>query len=77
VVTAVYILNRSPTKALNGMTPYEAWHGRKPAFSLTYGSSAASRSPRSLATSASWTIGAPQGCSLATQRARRPTASLT
>jgi transposase InsO family protein len=24
VVTAVYILNRSPTKALNGMTPYEA-----------------------------------------------------
>jgi transposase InsO family protein len=29
VVTAVYILNRSPTKALNGITPYEAWHGRK------------------------------------------------
>jgi hypothetical protein len=33
VVTAVYILNRSPTKALNGMTPYEAWHGRKLAVS--------------------------------------------
>jgi transposase InsO family protein len=33
VVTAVYILNRSPTKALNGMTSYEAWHGRKPAVS--------------------------------------------
>jgi hypothetical protein len=33
VVTAVYILNRSPTKALNGMTPYKAWHGRKPAVS--------------------------------------------
>jgi hypothetical protein len=32
-VTAVYILNRSPTKALNGRTPYEAWHGRKPAVS--------------------------------------------
>jgi transposase InsO family protein len=30
VVTAVYILNRSPTKALNGRTPYEAWYGRKP-----------------------------------------------
>jgi hypothetical protein len=30
--------------------------------SLTYGSSAASRSPRSLATSASSTIGAPRGC---------------
>jgi hypothetical protein len=33
VVTAVYILNCSPTKALNGRTPYEAWHGRKPAVS--------------------------------------------
>jgi transposase InsO family protein len=33
VVTAVYILNRSPTKALNGRTPYEAWHGRKPVVS--------------------------------------------
>ena len=33
VVTAVYILNRSPTKALDGRTPYEAWHGRKPAVS--------------------------------------------
>jgi hypothetical protein len=29
VVTAVYILNHSSTKALNGMMPYEAWHGRK------------------------------------------------
>jgi hypothetical protein len=33
VVMTVYILNRSPTKALNGKTPYEAWHGRKPAVS--------------------------------------------
>jgi hypothetical protein len=33
VVTAVYILNRSPTKALEGRTRYEAWHGRKPAVS--------------------------------------------
>jgi hypothetical protein len=33
VVTAVYILNRSSTKALNGRTPYEAWHGRKPTVS--------------------------------------------
>jgi hypothetical protein len=30
-VTTFYILNRSPTKALKRMTPYEAWHGRKPA----------------------------------------------
>jgi hypothetical protein len=33
VVTAVYILNRSPTKALNSKTSYEAWHGCKPAVS--------------------------------------------
>jgi hypothetical protein len=33
VVTAVYILNCSPTKALNDRTPYEAWHERKPTVS--------------------------------------------
>jgi hypothetical protein len=33
VVTTVYILNRSPTKALNGRTSYEAWHRHKPAVS--------------------------------------------
>jgi hypothetical protein len=33
VVTTVYIFNRLPTKALNGRTPYEAWHGRKPTVS--------------------------------------------
>jgi hypothetical protein len=33
VVMAVYIINRSPTKALNSRTPYEAWHGRKAAVS--------------------------------------------
>jgi hypothetical protein len=33
VVMALYILNHSPTKALNGRTPYEAWHGCKPAVS--------------------------------------------
>jgi hypothetical protein len=31
VVTAVYLQNRLPTKSLTGRTPYEAWHGRKPA----------------------------------------------
>jgi hypothetical protein len=30
VRTAVYLLNRSPTKALDNMTPFEAWHGKKP-----------------------------------------------
>jgi len=33
VMTAVHLLNRSPTKALDSMTPYEAWHGRKPVVS--------------------------------------------
>jgi hypothetical protein len=32
VTTAVHILNRSPTRAVNGKTPYEAWHGRAPAM---------------------------------------------
>ncbi|CAL8169979.1 unnamed protein product [Prunus armeniaca] len=30
VHTAVYILNRSPTKALHNITPFEAYSGRKP-----------------------------------------------
>ena len=29
---AVYILNRYPTKALQSITPYEAWHGKKPSI---------------------------------------------
>jgi hypothetical protein len=30
VTTAVYVLNRCPTKSVQGKTPYEAWHGIKP-----------------------------------------------
>ena len=30
VSTVVYLRNRCPTKAVKGMTPYEAWHGEKP-----------------------------------------------
>jgi IS30 family transposase len=30
VVTAVYLLNRSPIKSLQDKTPFEAWHGSKP-----------------------------------------------
>jgi hypothetical protein len=30
VSTPVYLLNRAPTKSVVGMTPYEAWYGRKP-----------------------------------------------
>jgi hypothetical protein len=29
VTTAVFLLNRAPTKALNDNTPFEAYHGRK------------------------------------------------
>ena len=34
VTTAVFILNRAPTKALMGKTPIEAWYGRKPSMSF-------------------------------------------
>jgi hypothetical protein len=39
VSMAVFILNRSLTKSLKGMTPFEAWHGRKPdvSFLRTFG----------------------------------------
>jgi hypothetical protein len=30
VPTAVYLLNRSPTKSLQGRTPYETWYNKKP-----------------------------------------------
>jgi hypothetical protein len=30
VNAAVYVLNRCPLKSVDGMTPFEAWHGRKP-----------------------------------------------
>ena len=33
VMTAVHLLNRAPTRSLQGKTPYEAWHGRAPAVS--------------------------------------------
>lgn len=29
VITAVYLLNRSTTKSLDGKTPYEVWHNKK------------------------------------------------
>jgi len=39
VSTAVFILNRAPTKALKGKTQFKAWHGRKPnvSFLRTFG----------------------------------------
>ena len=32
VATAVYILNRCPTKTVQEMTPEEAWSGRRPSI---------------------------------------------
>jgi hypothetical protein len=33
IQTAVYLKNRSPTKAISDMTPLEAWSGNKPKVS--------------------------------------------
>jgi hypothetical protein len=30
VLTAVYILNRTPTKSVEGAIPFDVWYGRKP-----------------------------------------------
>jgi hypothetical protein len=30
VITVVYLLNRVPTKAVEGRTPFEVWYGKKP-----------------------------------------------
>nr|CAB3503193.1 unnamed protein product [Digitaria exilis] len=39
VLIAVFILNRSPTRSVDGMTPFEAWYGIKPPvhFLRTFG----------------------------------------
>ena len=34
VITVMFLLNRAPTKALKGKTPFEAWYGRKPSVSF-------------------------------------------
>ena len=32
----VFILNRAPTRALTGKTPFKAWYGRKPSMSFLW-----------------------------------------
>ena len=46
--TAVYLRNRSPTKALEGVTPHEAWSGTKPDVSslCVFGCSAYAHVPK-------------------------------
>ena len=36
MTTAVFILNRAPTKALKGKTSFKAWYGRKPSVSFLW-----------------------------------------
>jgi hypothetical protein len=31
VITIVYLLNMVPCKAVDGKTPFEVWHGKRPA----------------------------------------------
>ena len=46
--TAVYLRNRSPTKAVTGMTPFEAWTGEKPSVDhlRTFGCTAYAKDER-------------------------------
>ena len=46
--TAVYLSNRSPTKAVQGMTPFEAWTKEKPAVGhlRVFGSDAYAHVPK-------------------------------
>ncbi|WVZ84590.1 hypothetical protein U9M48_031613 [Paspalum notatum var. saurae] len=60
VVTAMHLLNRTPTKSLDGVTPYEAWHERKPTVSCN--------------TLPSWRTRAAPAFSSATWTAPRPSA---
>jgi len=36
IMTVTYLKNRSPTTALDKITPYEAWHGKKPDLSYLH-----------------------------------------
>jgi transposase InsO family protein len=76
VMTAIYILNRSPTNTLNDRTSYEAWHGRKPMVfhlwvfgCLTF--------DKELGHIGKLNNRSTPGCSSTTRRARRPTTFLT
>ena len=48
LLTYFYLRNHSPTKSLNGITPYEAWYSTKPDLSSirTFGCSACVHIPK-------------------------------
>jgi hypothetical protein len=57
VATAAYLKNLCPTKAIENMTPYEAWHGVKPDLKhlRTFGCAAYMQQPKELRNKLDWT----------------------
>ena len=57
VATANYLKNLSSTKALNNMTPYEAWHKEKPDLKhlRIFGCAAYMHEPKEIRTKIDWT----------------------
>ena len=64
VKTSVYLLNRSPHSALEGLTPYQAWHGKKPNLGhlRVFGCRAAAHNPDELRGKTSWTSKSTTDC---------------
>lgn len=64
VRTSVYLLNRSPHSALNGMTPFEAWFGKLPNLGhlRVFGCKAAAHIPDELRTKTLWTSKSSTDC---------------
>ena len=64
VKTSVFLTHRSPATALQGMTPYEAYFGRKPnlGFLKVWGCGAAAYVPDELRTQTDWTSKSTNNC---------------
>ena len=54
--TANFLRNRSPTKALDGITPYEAWYGKRPnlGFIRIFGCKAMVHVPKEIRSKTDW-----------------------
>jgi hypothetical protein len=74
---AVFILNQAPTQSVNGKTPFEVWHGRKPPCTSCVLLGVLHMSRTAASTSPSSTIGACPWCSSGTSRDRRRIAPAT
>lgn len=77
VTTAVHVLNRTFTRSVDGRTPYEAWHGRRPSVEhfRVFGCIAHVKSARP--SSANSTTGARRWSSSATSLGQRHIVSTT